>query len=145
MQRVHQAIWLCRNLAHAAAIRGLRARCLRRVLRPRVAEVRKSWRQRPRVSRLQTDEVPEDVRAFLYDHIESYEQLEILLLLQRERSETRTAERLSSRLKVSLSLAAPARLASIGTFIAPRLAFRHPAGAPTAVPGARLWWPESGC
>lgn len=44
---------------------------------------------------MQADEVPEDVRAFLYDHIESYEHLEILLLLQRERSETWTAAALS--------------------------------------------------
>jgi hypothetical protein len=40
---------------------------------------------------MQADEVPEAVRAFLYDHIESYEHLEILLLLQRERAETWTA------------------------------------------------------
>ncbi|MGO9593875.1 MAG: hypothetical protein ACLQFT_04050 [Steroidobacteraceae bacterium] len=57
---------------------------------------------------MQADEVPEDVRAFLYDHIESYEHLEILLLLQRERSETWTAERLSSRLNMSPSLTAAA-------------------------------------
>jgi hypothetical protein len=48
------------------------------------------------------EEVPEDVRAFLSRYIDSYDQLEILLLLRRERSDW-TAEDLRSRVKVSLS------------------------------------------
>ena len=57
------------------------------------------------------DEVPEDVRAFLTQHVESYEQLQILLLLQRERTDW-TAQGLSERMKVSLPLIAAA-LASL--------------------------------
>ena len=49
------------------------------------------------------DTIPEDVRAFLSLYIESYEQLEILLLLRREPS-LWTGQRLCSRLNVSLSL-----------------------------------------
>jgi hypothetical protein len=51
----------------------------------------------------QSEDVPEDVRAFLSEHIQSYEQLEILLLLRREKMDW-TAQRLSSHLKISPSL-----------------------------------------
>ena len=44
--------------------------------------------------------LPEDVRALLHEHIESYEQLEVLLLLRRERYEEWTAEALAARLRV---------------------------------------------
>lgn len=44
------------------------------------------------------DDLPEDVRALLHEHIESYEQLEVLLLLRRERYEDWTAAGLSTRL-----------------------------------------------
>lgn len=47
-----------------------------------------------------TDDLPEDVRALLNEHIESYEQLEVLLLLRRERYEEWTVEGLAARLHV---------------------------------------------
>jgi DNA-binding IscR family transcriptional regulator len=53
-------------------------------------------------------EIPDDVQALLHDHIESYEQLEILLLLRREIGEPWTAERISERLGISAALAADA-------------------------------------
>ncbi len=46
------------------------------------------------------DELPEDVRALLHEHIESYEQLETLLLLRRERYEQWTSAGLAARLRV---------------------------------------------
>ena len=51
-----------------------------------------------------TDDLPEDVRALLHEHIESYEQLETLLLLRRERYEQWTDEALSARLRVRTEL-----------------------------------------
>jgi hypothetical protein len=45
-------------------------------------------------------ELPEDVRALLHEHIESYEHLETLLLLRRERYEQWTSEGLAARLHV---------------------------------------------
>jgi predicted DNA-binding transcriptional regulator YafY len=51
-----------------------------------------------------TSDLPEDVRALLYEHIESYEQLETLLLLRRERHEEWTAEKLAARLHVGIEL-----------------------------------------
>lgn len=51
-----------------------------------------------------TGDLSEDVRALLYEHIESYEQLETLLLLRRERHEEWTAERLAARLHVGIEL-----------------------------------------
>ena len=45
-----------------------------------------------------TEDLPEDVRALLNEHIESYEQLEVLLLLRRERYEEWTIEGLAARL-----------------------------------------------
>jgi hypothetical protein len=47
-----------------------------------------------------TEDLPEDVRALLHEHIESYEQLEVLLLLRRERYEEWTTEALGARLHV---------------------------------------------
>jgi hypothetical protein len=46
------------------------------------------------------DDLPEDVRSLLHAHIESYEQLEVLLLLRRERYEEWTVSALSARLHV---------------------------------------------
>jgi hypothetical protein len=51
-----------------------------------------------------TDDLPEDVRALLHEHIESYEQLEVLLLLRRERYEEWTSEGLGARLHVRAEL-----------------------------------------
>lgn len=45
-------------------------------------------------------DLPEDVRALLHEHIESYEQLEVLLLLRRERYEEWTVAALAARLHV---------------------------------------------
>ena len=59
-------------------------------------------------------EIPDDVQALLRDHIESYEQLEVLLLLRREVGKTWAAERISERLGISPALAADA-LAALGT------------------------------
>jgi hypothetical protein len=53
-------------------------------------------------------DLPEDVRALLKAHIESYEQLETLLLLRRERYEQWTAEGLAARLRVGAQLIEPA-------------------------------------
>ena len=50
------------------------------------------------------DELPPDVRALLHEHIESYEQLEILLLLQRERHQEWTGQGLAERLRVQAAL-----------------------------------------
>jgi hypothetical protein len=55
-----------------------------------------------------TDELPEDVRALLHEHIESYEQLETLLLLRRERHEQWSAEGVAARLHVRAELVATA-------------------------------------
>lgn len=49
-------------------------------------------------------DLTEDVRALLHEHIESYEQLETLLLLRRERYEEWTGEGLASRLRVRAEL-----------------------------------------
>jgi hypothetical protein len=61
------------------------------------------------------DEVTEDVREFLHDAIESYEQLELLLLLKREPAQHWSLQSLSARLRISSSLieaALPALLAT---------------------------------
>jgi len=57
---------------------------------------------------MQPSEVPEDVRLFLRDHIESYEQLELLLLLRNERDVSWTAETLSTRVRMPSSLVSAA-------------------------------------
>jgi DNA-binding transcriptional ArsR family regulator len=49
-------------------------------------------------------QVSDDVRAFLREHIESYEQLEVLLLLQRESLHPWTADSLGVRLHVAPSV-----------------------------------------
>lgn len=49
-------------------------------------------------------DLPEDVRALLQEHIESYEQLETLLLLRRERYEAWTSDGLAARLGVRMEL-----------------------------------------
>ena len=51
------------------------------------------------------DELPEEVRKLLRDHIASYEQLELLLLLRAELEHAWTAEALSARLRIPASLA----------------------------------------
>jgi hypothetical protein len=49
-------------------------------------------------------DLPDDVRTLLQEHIESYEQLETLLLLRRERYEEWTTEGLAARLRVRAEL-----------------------------------------
>lgn len=49
-------------------------------------------------------DLPDDVRALLHEHIESYEQLETLLLLRRERYEQWTSGGLAARLRVRAEL-----------------------------------------
>lgn len=49
-------------------------------------------------------DLPDDVRALLCEHVESYEQLETLLLLRRERYEEWTVESLAARLHVRVEL-----------------------------------------
>jgi hypothetical protein len=82
-------------------------------------------RQQTRSSMSQTDDITEDVRAFLSEHIQSYEQLEILLLLRNETMDW-TPQRLSSHLKISPSLieAALSELHSRGFVDSPRGASR---------------------
>ena len=46
------------------------------------------------------EDLPDDVRALLHEHIESYEQLEVLLLLRRERHEPWTIVALAARLHI---------------------------------------------
>jgi predicted ArsR family transcriptional regulator len=55
-----------------------------------------------------TDDLAEDVRALLHEHIESYEQLEVLLLLRRERHEECTVAALAARLHIREELVAAA-------------------------------------
>lgn len=50
------------------------------------------------------DDLPEDVRRLLRDHVESYEQLELLILLRAEPDHPWTVEALSARLRVPASL-----------------------------------------
>jgi hypothetical protein len=59
-----------------------------------------------------SSDLPEDVRRLLQEHIESYEQLEILLLLRRVRYEAWTSASLATRLRINEALVAPA-LASL--------------------------------
>jgi DNA-binding transcriptional regulator LsrR (DeoR family) len=61
-------------------------------------------------------DLPDDVRALLHGHIESYEQLETLLLLRREHHEAWTTEGLAARLHVRAELVerALARLKASG-------------------------------
>jgi len=80
-------------------------------------------------------DLPDDVRALLHEHIDSYEQLEILLLLRRERHEQWTGERLAARLRVRAELIEPA-LAGLKTGglveavgVAPTRFTYHPATA----------------
>jgi len=54
---------------------------------------------------LAADELPEEVRKLLRDHIESYEQLELLLLLRAQLEHTWTVEALSARLRIPASMA----------------------------------------
>ncbi|MBW4050681.1 MAG: hypothetical protein HIU85_04340 [Proteobacteria bacterium] len=53
---------------------------------------------------IDASDLPEDVRALLQEHIESYEQMETLLLLRRERHEQWTASGLAGRLRVRAEL-----------------------------------------
>lgn len=79
-----------------------------------------------------TDDLPEDVRALLHEHIESYEQLEVLLLLLRERDGEWTMASLSARLHVREELIGSALeglragglVVVAGTTPAPRFAYR---------------------
>lgn len=71
-----------------------------------------------------TEDLPEDVRALLNEHIESYEQLEVLLLLRRERYEEWTVAGLAARLHVREELIGSAleRLEAGGLVLATRAA-----------------------
>lgn len=53
-------------------------------------------------------QLPENVRDLLRDRIESYEQLEILLALERVQGAAKTPEELSAALRIGLSLVEPA-------------------------------------
>ncbi|HZT03925.1 MAG TPA: hypothetical protein VFA39_16860 [Steroidobacteraceae bacterium] len=79
-----------------------------------------------------TDDLPEDVRALLHEHIETYEQLEVLLLLRRERYEEWTVAGLAARLRLREELVASALeglragglVTATATAAAPRFAYR---------------------
>jgi hypothetical protein len=62
----------------------------------------------------EASDLPADVRALIHEHIESYEHLETLLLLRRERYEQWTSESLAARLHVRAELIAAA-LATLKT------------------------------
>ena len=78
------------------------------------------------------EDLPEDVRALLDEHIESYEQLEVLLLLRRERYEEWTVTGLAARLHVREELIGSALegleasglVVAIGAAAAPHFAYR---------------------
>jgi predicted transcriptional regulator len=57
---------------------------------------------------MQANDPPEDVQKLLRDHIESYEQLEVLLLLRAERDRPWTIDSLSERFRLAASLVLPA-------------------------------------
>ncbi|MGH8181565.1 MAG: hypothetical protein ACRETR_11390 [Steroidobacteraceae bacterium] len=92
-----------------------------------------------------TADLPEDVRALLNEHIESYEQLEVLLLLRRERYEEWTVAGLAARLRVREELAGSALegLKAAGLVVAtsaapaPRFAYR-PTSSDLDVAAGRL-------
>jgi predicted transcriptional regulator len=69
---------------------------------------------------MQAEELPEDLQSLVRDHIESYEQLELLLLLRAERGVAWTGEALSARLRISSTLVseALAKLQSGGFVVA---------------------------
>ncbi len=71
------------------------------------------------------DELPEDVQRLLRDQIESYEQLELLLLLRTELDHPWTAEALSSRLRIPASLV----VAALDELQTARLVEARPLGA----------------
>lgn len=71
------------------------------------------------------DELPEDVQRLLRDQIESYEQLELLLLLRTELDRPWTAEALSARLRIPVSLA----VAALDELQTVRLVEARPLGA----------------
>lgn len=58
-------------------------------------------------SAMRTSELPPDVTRLLRDHIESYEQLELLLLLREELGHSWTEEALSARLGIAVWLPSP--------------------------------------
>jgi len=55
-----------------------------------------------------SDPVPSDLKALLHDRIETYEQLEILRLLHRNRVDTWTAERIAQQLNLTPTLVSSA-------------------------------------
>lgn len=62
---------------------------------------------------MSTPDLPNLVRAFMLEHIDSYEQLEILLLLRLEATESWSELRISERLGLPVSLTADAVTALI--------------------------------
>jgi len=66
------------------------------------------------------EDLSADVRALLHEHIETYEQLEVLLLLRRERHEQWTVDALATRLHVRAELIGSAldRLEAAGLVLA---------------------------
>lgn len=91
------------------------------------------------------DDLPEDVRVLLHEHIESYEQLEVLLLLRRERYEEWTVDGLATRLHVHAELVGSALeglragglVAATAPASAPRFAYR-PASSELDTAAGRL-------
>jgi hypothetical protein len=93
-----------------------------------------------------TGDLPEDVRAMLHERIESYEQLEILLLLRRERYEEWTVTGLAARLHVREELIGLALeglrtaglVAITGAAPAPRFAYYRPVSSDLDAAASRL-------
>jgi biotin operon repressor len=79
---------------------------------------------------MQAEELPKDLQSLVRDHIESYEQLELLLLLRAERGVAWSGEALSARLRISSTLVseALAKLQSGGFVVA---STAEAAGGPT--------------
>jgi hypothetical protein len=88
-------------------------------------------------------DLPDDVRSLLHEHIESYEQLEVLLLLLRERYEEWTIAGLAARLHVREELIGAALeglraggLAAVSAATpAPRFAYRPTSSGMDAAAG----------
>lgn len=53
---------------------------------------------------MQARELPPDVQTLVCEHIESYEQLELLLIIRAEKESTWTEETLTTRLRIPVSL-----------------------------------------
>jgi len=57
---------------------------------------------------MSADEIPESVQRFLFEHIHSFEELEIVVLLNRDVTQRWTEESIAGQLKIAVNLVADA-------------------------------------